>query len=235
MSAIRPCVSGTGHVPVSSTRLRTSASVMKELQRECLQYRNIHPSAPEALECFHLFTYIFQLFAMELVDNTVTGCRDVSAEGSVKLLQSRLLNECVHLLSVGFVSAVLSLHHNDLLIVNPLAPSAGGFEIYSKPSSPCRHPFPSVISPLPSLRNLPACVRHQRRARQPHFFPTSTHTPPTIGMLIMSVKRSDKIFDLPCHFVQPLRVRWFFAPSCTGSWCSSLLTSTLRFFCSPDP
>ena len=98
---------------------------------------------------------------------------NVFTERSFKLLPSWLPNSCtleigiqaflkksVHLLSVGCGSVIFTRNHDDLLILNALAPIACGLVIYAKPSfsksssefsvsSPCAL-LPPPFSQLPS-------------------------------------------------------------------------------------
>ena len=153
--------------------------------------QTLHPSVPGSL-VFFIFTRILTLFTIKFVNNTFACCKNVCTERSFKLFPGWLrtqfvhledrypsfLNECVHLLSVCRVSAIFTLHHDDLLIVNRIRPCSP-FEA----SIPSRHPILSVAfvcSPrlLPHVscqathlfqewkasvlpNNLPACVMQQ--------------------------------------------------------------------------
>ena len=86
-----------------------------------------HSTRHSWLTCaLHLFARIFQLLTIQLIDSTFTGGGKVFTERGLKLKpgwmraqfmyleyrNSSLLNQCVHLLSVGCGCAVITLHHH---------------------------------------------------------------------------------------------------------------------------
>ena len=146
---------GLAICPFSSTRFRTCANFSNNCNGSACNSATLHPSAHGALGALHLFARIFQFLTNQLIDSTFTGGGNVFTARGLKLkpgwlraqfmhLENRnpsLLNECVHLLSVGCVcrhhAAPSQFFHCQLLCID-----------CKQLCSPCEANF---LSPHPTL------------------------------------------------------------------------------------
>ena len=153
-------MSGTGHVSVSSTKFRRLRHVFTQLATGAPATRPLSTRHLLAHLCSSSFCTLFSashLSSSSTVHSQAGG--NVFTERGLKLKPSNLraqfmhleyrnpslLNECVHLLSVGCVCrhhAAPSQFCHSRLLVEPIASSS---VVRAKPVFPSRHPFLSVV------------------------------------------------------------------------------------------
>ena len=198
--------SGTGHVPVSSTKFSTPVSQTVAAGELCSRSTRV----------LHSPTRIFQIFTIHpmIMHSQALGMCQVGRVPTWCILKIGIQRCSESLLGVGCVRAILTLHHH--IFCQRLSTISRSCVISSKQIFPRDHPIRILMSALRSAASLQTCSRCGRRqcfrvsqrascnnpapdnrTLSPKYTAFHGTALRATDLMNMSVKLSDEVLNLP--------------------------------------